>query len=59
VSWAGLCPRARQSGPRTQAGKKNQGDTWLRGHLGQAATNALAQAAARHQTTILAPAPQP
>jgi transposase len=40
VSWAGLCPRARQSGPRTRAGKKNQGDTWLRGHLGQAATNA-------------------
>jgi transposase len=40
VSWAGLCPRARQSGPRTRTGKKNQGDTWLRGHLGQAATNA-------------------
>ena len=40
VSWAGLCPRARQSGPRTRAGKKNQGDSWLRGHLGQAATGA-------------------
>ena len=31
VSWAGLCPSARQSGPRTRAGKKGQGDTWLRG----------------------------
>ena len=40
VSWAGLCPRASQSGPRTRTGKKNQGDTWLRGSLGQAATNA-------------------
>jgi len=40
VSWAGLCPSARQSGPRTRAGKKGQGDTWLRGALGQAATSA-------------------
>jgi transposase len=40
VSWAGLCPSARQSGPRTRAGKKGQGDTWLRGCLGQAATGA-------------------
>jgi transposase len=40
VSWAGLCPTARQSGPRTRAGKKGQGNTWLRGHLGQAATGA-------------------
>ncbi len=40
VSWAGLCPRARQSGPRTRSGKKNQGDGWLRGALGQAATGA-------------------
>jgi transposase len=40
VSWAGLCPSARQSGPRAQAGKKGQGDTWLRGSLGQAATGA-------------------
>ena len=40
VSWAGLCPSARQSGPRTRAGKKGQGDTWLRGALGQAAANA-------------------
>ena len=40
VSWAGLCPSARQSGPRTRTGKKNQGDGWLRGALGQAATSA-------------------
>ena len=40
VSWAGLCPRTRQSGPRTRSGKKNQGDSWLRGSLGQAATGA-------------------
>ncbi len=40
VSWAGLCPSARQSGPRTRAGKKGQGDTWLRSALGQAANGA-------------------
>jgi len=40
VSWAGLCPSARQSGPRTRAGKKGKGDTWLRGALGQAAASA-------------------
>jgi len=40
VSWAGPCPSARQSGPRTRAGKKGQGDTWLRGSLGQAANGA-------------------
>ena len=40
VSWAGLCPRARQSGPRTRSGKKGQGDSWLRNSLGQAATGA-------------------
>jgi len=40
VSWAGLCPSARQSGPRTRTGKKGQGDTWLRGTLGQAANGA-------------------
>ena len=40
VSWAGLCPSARQSGPRTRAGKKGQGNTWLRGALGQAAIGA-------------------
>ena len=40
VSWAGLCPSARQSGPRTRAGKKGRGDTWLRAALGQAVTGA-------------------
>src|SRR2546429_660029 len=40
VSWAGLCPSARQSGPRTRAGKKAQGNGYLRGSLGQAATGA-------------------
>jgi transposase len=47
VSWAGLCPTARQSGPRTRAGKKGQGDSWLRGALGQAALGA-----ARTQTFL-------
>jgi transposase len=47
VSWAGLCPTARQSGPRTRAGKKGQGNGYLRGVLGQAAI-----AAARTQTFL-------
>jgi transposase len=44
VSWAGLCPSAHQSGARTRASKKSQGDTWLRGSLGQAATGAAGTA---------------
>ena len=40
VSWAGLCPSARQSGPRTRSGKKGQGNGYLRGALGQAAIGA-------------------
>jgi len=36
VSWAGLCPAARQSGARTRNGKKH-GNAYLRGTLGQAA----------------------
>ena len=47
VSWAGLCQSARQSGPRSRPGKKGQGDTWLRGSLGQAAIGA-----ARTQTFL-------
>ena len=39
VSWAGLCPRAVQSGPRTRQAR-NQGSTYLRSQLGQAATGA-------------------
>jgi transposase len=40
VSWAGLCPSARQSGARTRNGKKGQGNGYLRGSLGQAAIGA-------------------
>jgi hypothetical protein len=40
VSWAGLCPSARQSGARTRNGKKGQGNGYLRGSLGQAALGA-------------------
>src|SRR5947207_16010148 len=40
VSCAGLCPPALQSGPRTRAGKKGQGNGYLRGSLGQAALGA-------------------
>jgi transposase len=39
VSWAGLCPRAIQSGPRTRHGK-SYGNAYLRGYLGQAALGA-------------------
>ena len=39
VAWAGLCPRAIQSGPRSRQAK-GQGNTYLRGYLGQAATGA-------------------
>jgi transposase len=47
VSWAGVCPSARQSGPRTRTGKKGQGNGYLRGALGQAAIGA-----ARTQTFL-------
>ena len=40
VSWAGLCPSARQSGPRTRASKKGQGNGYLRGYLGRASVAA-------------------
>ena len=40
VSWAGLCPSAQQSGPRTRQGKKGQGNKYLRSYLGQAAIGA-------------------
>jgi transposase len=43
VAWAGLCPRAIQSGPRTRHGK-GQGNTYLRGYLGQAAIGAAGTA---------------
>jgi transposase len=38
VSWAGLTPVARQSGPRTRKPKKGHGDAYLKGYCTQAAT---------------------
>ena len=43
VAWAGLCPRTLQSGPRTRQAK-GQGNSYLRGYLGQAATGAAGTA---------------
>jgi transposase len=43
VAWAGLCPRTLQSGPRTRHAK-GQGNTCLRGYLGQAAMGAAGTA---------------
>jgi transposase len=43
VSWAGLCPRTLQSGPRTRHAK-GHGNGYLRGYLGQAATGAAGTA---------------
>jgi transposase len=40
VSWAGLAPAARQSGPRNRKPKKGQGDAYLKGYCTQAATGA-------------------
>ena len=40
VSWAGLTPVARQSGPRSRKPGKGQGDSYLRGYCTQAATGA-------------------
>ena len=40
VSWAGLAPVARQSGPRSRKPGKGQGDSYLRGYCTQAATGA-------------------
>jgi transposase len=42
VSWAGLAPVARQSGPRPGKPKKGQGDGYLRGYCTQAAAGAAA-----------------
>jgi transposase len=56
VSWAGLCPSARQSGPRTRAGKKGQGNTWLRASLGQAAIGAARTASFPASATTASPA---
>jgi transposase len=40
VSWAGLVPVARQSGPRSRKPKKGAGDAYLKGYCTQAATGA-------------------
>ena len=40
VSWAGLTPVARQSGPRNRKPGKGHGDSYLRGYCTQAATGA-------------------
>ena len=47
VSWAGLCPVAHQSGPRSRRHQHGHGNTYLRSYLGQAAT-----AAARTSTFL-------
>ena len=40
VSWAGLAPVARQSGPRSRKPKKGQGNAYLKGYCTQAANGA-------------------
>ena len=40
VSWAGLAPVSRQSGPRDRKPGKGQGDAYLKGYCTQAATGA-------------------
>jgi transposase len=40
VSWAGLAPVTRQSGPRSRKPGKGQGDAYLKGYCTQAATGA-------------------
>jgi len=40
ISWAGLAPVARQSGPRNRKPKKGQGDAYLKGYCTQAAHGA-------------------
>jgi transposase len=40
VSWAGLAPVARQSGPRSRKPGKGQGDAYLKGYCTQAALGA-------------------
>ncbi len=40
VSWAKLCPRTIQSGPKQRGGKTGKGNPYLKGALGDAATAA-------------------
>jgi transposase len=37
ASWAGLCPGNRQSGGKRLSGKPTEGNTWLKGALGEVA----------------------
>ena len=71
VSWAGLAPVARQSGPRTRKPKKGQGNAYLKGYCTQAANGAAqhrhlprraarpAGPAHRRRTGPSAPSPAP
>ena len=54
VSWAGLAPVARQSGPRNRKPRKGQGDAYLKGYCTQAATGA---ATTEHLPRRTAPPP--
>jgi transposase len=44
VSWAGLAPVTRQSGPRSRKPGKGQGDAYLKGYCTQAAAGAAGTA---------------
>jgi hypothetical protein len=44
VSWAGLVPVTKQSGPRSRKPGKGQGDVYLKGYCTQAATGAAGTA---------------
>ncbi len=48
ASWAGLCPSNRQSGGKRLSGKPTEGNTWLKGVLGE-----VARAIARSRGTYL------
>lgn len=43
VSWAKLCPRTIQSGPRNSKGKTGKGNRYLKGVLGEVAAAAAAK----------------
>jgi transposase len=47
VSWAKLCPQARQSGKKATAASPGKGDPWLKGPLGE-----IAASAARTETFL-------
>jgi transposase len=53
LSWAGLAPVARQSGPRSRKPGKGQGDSYLRGYCTQAATGAATTDTDRRTRSLL------